>query len=228
MFAFSIVDFLERAGHCGFHRISNMTMKAPWSCWVYLIYVSHRIPIFPPLAISLPCLLSEEGLPATHSRCTRCEIFALLSRLQQKRNDTEEILAGEEEEEEEEDASEYETDTDEDQFGQQQLKPVFVNKKNRETIAEREALEREELENIKKEKVCLSRLLLCLNMLLAPTNNWKGEIMLQAAFLHSHEKLILSKTAVYLWNCNQVGIVWCLASMTVIWAILAGRGARII
>lgn len=35
------------------------------------------------------------------------------------------------------------------------LKPVFVAKKERETIAEREALEREELEVMKKEKVGL-------------------------------------------------------------------------
>jgi len=55
---------------------------------------------------------------------------------------------------EDESESEYETDSDEgEEFGRRMLKPVFVTKKERETIAEREALEREEEEAMKKEKV---------------------------------------------------------------------------
>jgi microfibrillar-associated protein 1 len=57
------------------------------------------------------------------------------------------------EEEEEESESEYETESEEEEFGRRMLKPVFVTKKERETIAEREAFEREEVEAMKKEKV---------------------------------------------------------------------------
>ena len=60
--------------------------------------------------------------------------------------------AGSEEEEEEEE-SEYETDSEDEQFGRQMLKPIFVSKKDRETIMEREALEREEQAAMKREKV---------------------------------------------------------------------------
>lgn len=55
--------------------------------------------------------------------------------------------------EEDEEESEYETDSEDEQFGRPNLKPVFVNKHQRETIAEREALEKEQLEVMKKEKV---------------------------------------------------------------------------
>lgn len=74
-------------------------------------------------------------------------------RLQSKRNESEEILAGVEEEEEEEEESEYETDTDEEQVGRQLMRPVFVKKQDRDTIAEREAQEQAELDAMNKEKV---------------------------------------------------------------------------
>lgn len=63
--------------------------------------------------------------------------------------------AGSEEEEEDEEESEYETDSEDEQFGRQMLKPIFVPKNARETIAEREALEKEEEEAMEREKVCL-------------------------------------------------------------------------
>ena len=50
----------------------------------------------------------------------------------------------EEEEEEESEESEYETDSDEDQIGVAIVKPVFVPKSERDTIAERERIEEEE------------------------------------------------------------------------------------
>uniref|UniRef100_A0A1D1ZGE0 Microfibrillar-associated protein 1 n=2 Tax=Anthurium amnicola TaxID=1678845 RepID=A0A1D1ZGE0_9ARAE len=50
----------------------------------------------------------------------------------------------EEEAEEEEEESEYETDSDEEQMGIAMVKPVFVPKSERDTIAERERLEEEE------------------------------------------------------------------------------------
>lgn len=58
----------------------------------------------------------------------------------------EEVLAGveEEEEEEEDESSEYETDSEDEGYGGQLMKPVFVPKQERETIDERVALEREE------------------------------------------------------------------------------------
>eukprot|EP00899_Mesostigma_viride_P025800 jgi/Mesvir1/6404/Mv19499-RA.1 len=59
--------------------------------------------------------------------------------LRQRAAEAEEL----EEEEEEEEESEYETDS-EDEGGRALVKPVFVPKKERETVAERQALEREE------------------------------------------------------------------------------------
>lgn len=81
-------------------------------------------------------------------------LLPLGCRLRQRKAEEQEVLpaAELEEEEEEEEESEYETDSDEEQIGRQMLKPVFVTKKERETIAEREALEREELEAMKREK----------------------------------------------------------------------------
>lgn len=60
---------------------------------------------------------------------------------------------GSDEEEEEEEESDYETDSEDEQLGRQMLKPIFVPKKDRDTIAEREALEREEVAAMKREKV---------------------------------------------------------------------------
>ncbi|KAK9864841.1 hypothetical protein WJX84_011330 [Apatococcus fuscideae] len=60
----------------------------------------------------------------------------------------------EEEEDEEEGSSEYETDSEE-EYGRQMLKPVFVPKTNRETIEERDALEKEEAEAAIKQKLRL-------------------------------------------------------------------------
>ncbi|KAI9159993.1 hypothetical protein LWI28_004066 [Acer negundo] len=59
------------------------------------------------------------------------------------------------EEEEEEEESEYETDSEEEQTDIAMLKPVFVPKSERETIAERERLEAEErfLEQLEKMKL---------------------------------------------------------------------------
>ncbi|KAK9845076.1 hypothetical protein WJX74_010315 [Apatococcus lobatus] len=57
----------------------------------------------------------------------------------------------EEEEDEEAGSSEYETDSEE-EYGRQMLKPVFVPKSNRETIEERDALEKEEAEALVKHK----------------------------------------------------------------------------
>ncbi|CAN1272003.1 Microfibrillar-associated protein 1 [Linum perenne] len=61
----------------------------------------------------------------------------------------------EEEEEDEEEESEYETDSEEETTGMAMLKPVFVPKSERDTIAEREKLEEEEraLEEKVKKKV---------------------------------------------------------------------------
>lgn len=76
---------------------------------------------------------------------------------QQRAREQQEAQAGadeeEEEEEEEEESSEYETDSDDDYYGSRRLlKPVFVKKEERETIAERERLEKEEELMFEKEK----------------------------------------------------------------------------
>lgn len=54
------------------------------------------------------------------------------------------VVEEEEEEEEVEEESEYETDSDEEQMGVTMVKPIFVPKTERDTIAERERLEEEE------------------------------------------------------------------------------------
>ncbi|KAJ9516636.1 hypothetical protein QJQ45_015197 [Haematococcus lacustris] len=72
--------------------------------------------------------------------------------LQQKAVETQ-VAAQHEEEEEEEESSEYETDSDEEGApGRRLLKPVFVPKESRETIAERLRQEQEEIEALEKEK----------------------------------------------------------------------------
>ncbi|GKC70372.1 microfibrillar-associated protein 1-like protein [Tanacetum coccineum] len=60
-----------------------------------------------------------------------------------------------EEEEEEEEESEYETDSEDDQMGMAMVKPVFVPKSERDTIAEREKIEEEEraVEELVKRRV---------------------------------------------------------------------------
>ncbi|RZS25220.1 hypothetical protein BHM03_00058395 [Ensete ventricosum] len=61
----------------------------------------------------------------------------------------------EEEAEEEEEESEYETDSEEEQMGIAMVKPVFIPKSQRDTIAERERLEEEErrLEELVKKRL---------------------------------------------------------------------------
>lgn len=61
----------------------------------------------------------------------------------------------EDEAEEEEEESEYETDSEEEQLGIAMVKPVFIPKSQRETIAERERLEEEErrLEELVKKRL---------------------------------------------------------------------------
>lgn len=90
----------------------------------------------------------EEDEDAVEERRRR-----IRERLLQRRQEEERELAPVEEEDEEEEAaesdeegsSEYETDSDEDEFGRRAMaKPVFVPKHERETIAERERLEAEE------------------------------------------------------------------------------------
>ncbi|CAI5493470.1 unnamed protein product [Closterium sp. Naga37s-1] len=71
-------------------------------------------------------------------------------RLLQRQREEEELAAlgegeeEEEEEEEEEDSSEYETDSEEEGGGMAMIKPVFVPKGERDTVAERERVEQEE------------------------------------------------------------------------------------
>lgn len=78
--------------------------------------------------------------------------LCLLRRLKQRKAVEEEVLPAVESEEEEEE-SEYETDSEDEQMGTRMMKPLFVNKKDRETIAEREALEKEEEDAMQQEKV---------------------------------------------------------------------------
>ncbi|KAL4560599.1 hypothetical protein LXL04_032752 [Taraxacum kok-saghyz] len=61
----------------------------------------------------------------------------------------------EDEDEEEEESSEYETDSEEEQTGMAMVKPVFVPKSERDTIAEREKIEAEELaiEELMKKRI---------------------------------------------------------------------------
>ncbi|KAG2424810.1 hypothetical protein HXX76_014232 [Chlamydomonas incerta] len=74
--------------------------------------------------------------------------------LQQQREEEErrKQQAEEEEEEEEEESSEYETDDEDDGPGGRLLKPVFVPKHARDTVAERTALEEEEEAVVEKDK----------------------------------------------------------------------------
>lgn len=64
----------------------------------------------------------------------------------------EEVLAEAGEDDAEEESTEYETDSDDEINARQLLKPVFVTKADRETIAERERLEAEDEQRAEKEK----------------------------------------------------------------------------
>ncbi|KAK9814190.1 hypothetical protein WJX72_001977 [[Myrmecia] bisecta] len=79
---------------------------------------------------------------------------AVREKLKKRQQQEEELLGegDEEEEESEEGSSEYETDSDDEEYGRQMLKPVFVPKKERETIAEREAMLKEEEAEFEKNK----------------------------------------------------------------------------
>lgn len=80
-------------------------------------------------------------------------------RLRQREQEEAPLLPSEDEEEaeeeEEEEESEYETDSEEELTGIAMLKPVFVPKSERDTVAERERVEAEEqaLEELKKKKL---------------------------------------------------------------------------
>jgi len=72
--------------------------------------------------------------------------------LQQRAAEAAKPGAEEEEEEEEDDDSEYETDSEDEVVGRRLLKPIFVPKQARETIAERDAVEKQENEAVEREK----------------------------------------------------------------------------
>lgn len=80
-------------------------------------------------------------------------------RARQLLREQEELLPQEEEEpveaEESEEESEYETDSEDEQMGMAMVKPVFIPKSQRDTIAERERLEEEErqLEELVKKRL---------------------------------------------------------------------------
>ncbi|KAL5708702.1 hypothetical protein ACHQM5_019468 [Ranunculus cassubicifolius] len=88
--------------------------------------------------------LEEEDEDALEERRRRIK-----ERLLQREKEEVALLPVEDEDEnvetEEEDESEFETDSDEDTAGPVMHKPVFIPKKERETIAERERMEAEEL-----------------------------------------------------------------------------------
>lgn len=95
----------------------------------------------------------EEDADALEERRRRIK-----ERLRQREQEEAPLLPSEdeeEEEEEEEEESEYETDSEEELTGIAMLKPVFVPKSERDTVAERERLEAEEraLEELKKKKL---------------------------------------------------------------------------
>ncbi|KAJ9559100.1 hypothetical protein OSB04_013714 [Centaurea solstitialis] len=75
--------------------------------------------------------------------------------LQREQEEAAAMIPEEEEEEEEEESSEYETDSEEEQMGMAMVKPVFVPKSERDTIAEREKIEAEEraIEELMKRRV---------------------------------------------------------------------------
>ncbi|XP_010260413.1 PREDICTED: microfibrillar-associated protein 1-like [Nelumbo nucifera] len=96
--------------------------------------------------------VEEEDEDALEERRRR-----IREKLLQKQHEEAALLPEEEEEEaeEEEEESEYETDSEEELMGMAMVKPVFVPKSERDTIAERERLEAEEraLEESMKRKL---------------------------------------------------------------------------
>lgn len=96
--------------------------------------------------------LEEEDEDAMEERRRR-----IREKLLQRQEEEAALLPEEEEEveEEEEEESEYETDSEEEQTGIAMVKPVFVPKSERDTIAERERLEAEEraLEELMKKRM---------------------------------------------------------------------------
>lgn len=97
--------------------------------------------------------LEEEDEDALEERRRR-----IREKLLQREQEEAALLPEEEEEaveEEEEEESEYETDSEEEHMGITMLKPVFVPKQERDTIAERERIEAEEeaLEELAKRKL---------------------------------------------------------------------------
>ncbi|KAL6877632.1 hypothetical protein ACP4OV_012847 [Aristida adscensionis] len=95
--------------------------------------------------------IDEEDEEAQEERRRRIRERQLL-------REQEELLPQEEEEpleEEEEEESEYETDSEDEQMGIAMVKPVFIPKSQRDTIAERERLEEEErqLEELVKKRL---------------------------------------------------------------------------
>ncbi|CAD5184912.1 uncharacterized protein LOC104000354 [Musa acuminata AAA Group] len=96
--------------------------------------------------------LEEEDEDAIEERRRRIK-----EKLLQREQEEAALLPVEEEEEaeEEEEESEYETDSEEEQMGIAMVKPVFIPKSQRDTIAERERLEEEErrLEELVKKRL---------------------------------------------------------------------------
>ncbi|XP_028956345.1 uncharacterized protein [Malus domestica] len=100
----------------------------------------------------------QEGLEAEEEDADAQEERRRKIRERLLQREQEELLPSEDEEdvqEEEEEESEYDTDSDEELTGMVMLKPVFVPKSERDTIAERERLEAEEwaLEESRKKKL---------------------------------------------------------------------------
>ncbi|KAG0487540.1 hypothetical protein HPP92_009635 [Vanilla planifolia] len=87
--------------------------------------------------------LEEEDEDALEERRRRIR-EKLLQREQEEAAALPPVEEEEEIEEEEEEESEYETDSEEEQMGIAMVKPVFIPKSQRDTIAERERLEEEE------------------------------------------------------------------------------------
>uniref|UniRef100_A0ACD5ZM32 Uncharacterized protein n=1 Tax=Avena sativa TaxID=4498 RepID=A0ACD5ZM32_AVESA len=101
---------------------------------------------------------NKEELRADHRRIRQAEIISTAEE-ERDRQEQEELLPQEDEplEDDVEDAeeSEYETDSEDDQMGMAMVKPVFIPKSQRDTIAERERLEEEErqLEELVKKRL---------------------------------------------------------------------------